>query len=811
MKFPALFGSNVVLVACAAIVPARAQEGPYAPWVGERGITETVDAIMARERLRPPGPHHVVLDRETLDLETPPRQNPDAPAVSHWPVSPEEMSGARPSGVPPQTTGLPLTVGTSFLGVDSTESPYVPPDTGGAVGPTQILFHENGRLKVFDKTGNLGPLNVGADTFFQSVRNNSPAVDPQTKYDRLSGRFIVTSINETNPNRVLIAVSSGSTITGSASFTFYQFTQDQVAPVGNTGEFADYDKAGVDANALYIGANMYGSGYTGSNVFVVQKASILSGGPIVATAFRGIANSSGLGPVYPMGVDNDDPASTEGYVAGADGSTYGRLVIRRISNPGGSPSISGNLFVTTPTTSFPISQPALGSSNPLDSIDYGILQYVKLHKDRTSGLATLWCAHNIEVDANGVGVSGGGRNGARWYQIGSLTTTPTLLQSGTLFDSAATNPKGYIMPSCVMSGQGHVLLGATFAGNQDRAGCAVATRLSSDPAGSISAPTFAVVATTDYNAQGVSPQRWGDMSKVDVDPTDDQTMWAFVEYCDLTNEWGVRVIQLLAPPPAMPSNASPPSLPQGASSQSLVVTGASVGGSGFFDTEPGWNRIQASVSGTGVTVSNVAWSGPTQITLTVSVAAGAAAGPRTITVTNPDGQSATSASGVFSVDLGSPGVPYCFGDGSTATACPCGNTGATGHGCANSADATGAVLGASGTTSPDTVVLGASGERASALTVFFQANASIGTGVVYGDGVRCGSGTLIRLYSKNAVAGAVSAPQGAEPSITSQSAAKGDPIAPGSTRYYFNAFRDPVIGFCPPSTFNATNGVQITW
>jgi hypothetical protein len=808
MKRSILLGS-FLLLGIGAIRTARAQQGPLAPWVGERGITETVAEIMARERARPPGPHHVELDRETLDLATPPRQNPDSPAVSRWPLSPEEQ---RYGALPPPTAGLPLTVGTSFLGVDSTESPYVPPDTGGAVGPTQILFHENGRLKVFDKAGTLGALNADADVFFQSVRNNSPAVDPQTKYDRLSGRFIVTAINETNPNRVLIAVSSSSTISGSGSFTFYQFTQDQVSPPGNTGEFADYDKAGVDANALYVGANIFGgSGYSGSNVYVVRKSSILSGGPIVATAFRGIADSSGVGPTYPIGVDNDDPASTEGYVAGVDGSMYGRLAIRRISDPGGTPSISGNLFVTTPTTSFPISQPALGSSNPLDTIDYGILQYVQLHKDRTTGVRTLWCAHNIEVDANGVGVAGGGRNGARWYQIGSLSTTPALLQSGTLFDSSATNPKGFIMPSCVMSGQGHVLLGATFAGNADRAGCAVASRLSSDPLGAISPPTLAVVATTSYNAQAVSPQRWGDMSKADVDPTDDQTMWAFVEYCSTTNEWGVRVIQLKAPLPTTPSNANPASLSQGASNQLVVVTGTSIGGTGFFDTEPGFNRIQASVGGSGVTVSNVAWNSPTQITLTVSVAAGATPGPRTITVTNPDGQSATSASGVFGVDLGSPGIPYCFGDGTTATACPCGNSGGAGRGCANSADATGAVLGSSGTTSPDTVVLAAAGERPTALTVFFQANASIATGVVYGDGVRCGSGNLVRLYTKNAVGGAVSAPQGAEPSVTAQSAAKGDPIAPGSTRYYFNAFRDPVIGFCPPSTFNATNGVQINW
>jgi photosystem II stability/assembly factor-like uncharacterized protein len=47
-----------------------------------------------------------------------------------------------------------------------------------------------------------------------------------------------------------------------------------------------------------------------------------------------------------------------------------------------------------------------------------------------------------------------------------------------------------------------------------------------------------------------------------------------------------------------------------------------------------------------------------------------------------------------------PFVPFCFGDGSTTTPCPCGNTGAAGRGCANSVNAMGALLVATGTTSP---------------------------------------------------------------------------------------------------------------
>ena len=160
-----------------------------------------------------------------------------------------------------------------------------------------------------------------------------------------------------------------------------------------------------------------------------------------------------------------------------------------------------------------------------------------------------------------------------------------------------------------------------------------------------------------------------------------------------------------------------------------------------------------------------------------------------------------------------PGTPFCYGDG-TGHACPCANNGLPGHGCENSSSTGGAVLTASGLTSPDSVVLTSSGERPTAFTVFLQGNASLPNGVFYGDGVRCTGGSLKRLYTKSASGGVVSAPTGADPSITARSAALGDPIAPGSTRYYQCWYRDPDPNFCPGpagGTSNVSNGYIIVW
>jgi Tol biopolymer transport system component len=157
-------------------------------------------------------------------------------------------------------------------------------------------------------------------------------------------------------------------------------------------------------------------------------------------------------------------------------------------------------------------------------------------------------------------------------------------------------------------------------------------------------------------------------------------------------------------------------------------------------------------------------------------------------------------------------VPFCSGDG-TAGACPCGNSGPPGAGCAHSQGAA-ALLAAYGTTVPERAVLAVHGEVASALTVFLQGT-TIVPATAFGDGLRCNGGDLKRLNVTNAVAGAAyypACPFGA--SILAHSAELGDPIPPGATRYYMTYFRDPSPGFCPfpaGDTFNSSNAIALTW
>ena len=629
----------VVLVGCFLSGVTLAQT-PGVPWTGEPGKTETVAEIMARQAHRPPlaevEPHERIPERIRIRRDLP--QNPGALPVAQFP--PAESS----TQLSPQA---PQTVGVNFLGAQFSESGFViPPDSMGDVGPSQFLVCVNGRIRTFTKAGVAdGALDASTDVFFAPATGGNGTSDPRVRYDRLTGRWFLTMITVNTPNRILIAVSSTSIITSTSSFTFFQFQHDLVGPTPNadTGGFADYDTLGVDNNALYIGMRMFTSSYIGATGFVVNKAALLAN-TLTVTAFRQIGTST-AGIYTPQGVHNDDPTATEGYFIGIDLVTFGKLIVRRISTPGGVPSISGDLNITVPTTTNPINPKPNGSHQPLSALDDRLFAAF-MHK------GSLWTSHNIQVDTSGVASSSGGRDGARWYELINLTNSPTLRQSGTLFDPAASKPRSFWIPSCAMSGQGHMALGCSVGGANEHAEIAVAGRFALDALGTIQTDTVAQTTATDYNVlDGANPHRWGDYSVVTVDPNDDMTMWTVQEYCNAANSWGVRVIQLNAPPPATPATCSPSSVARGTTTN-IAITGTVTNGSGFFDPGTGFpNHISAVVNGGSVTVNSVTYNNPTNLTLNITIGATATLSTRTLTVTNPDGQALTSA-GILTIIAG---------------------------------------------------------------------------------------------------------------------------------------------------------------
>jgi hypothetical protein len=632
--------------------------------------TKSVATLMRLQRIadragrapEEPRPEQEADFRESLP------ENPRSPQVAALP------GGVAPLAPPPPST--PQTIGTSFTGATIADTPgFVPPDSMGAVGPSQYLVTVNGRFRSFSTTTGLadGALNVDPDVFFGSVRSAGTS-DPRVRYDRLSGRWFITMIdvNGTN-NRILIAVSSGSTIASASSFTFFDIPSDSTAPTRTTTDFADYDTLGIDANALYIGTNVFaGTGaFKGTDGYVVRKSSVLGAGPAVVTVFRNLAVGTGEGPFTPQGVDNPDPTATEGSFIGVSNALFGELVLRRVADPGGTPSISSNILITVPTTAFPLAAPQTGSAKTLDALDDRL--FAATFRD-----GTLWTAHNIGVNGSGVANSPT-RTAVRWYELTGVRTgqTPSIVQSGTIFDGAASNPRFFFIPSVMVSGQGHAALGFSTSGASEHPNAATVGRLVGDALGSVRTTQLYTNSTSTYGPQAGTIQRWGDYSFTSLDPVDDMTMWTVQEFSNATNSWAVRVVKLIAPPPATPAAATPSTVSAGQPSVNVTITGNQVSGSGFYD--PGSNlggsavpfsHIAASVTG-GVTVNSVTFNSPTQVTVNVSTV-GAASGAQSITVMNPDGQTRTG-SGILTVSgaTGGPTIssvsPGALGQGGTRT------------------------------------------------------------------------------------------------------------------------------------------------
>ncbi len=167
------------------------------------------------------------------------------------------------------------------------------------------------------------------------------------------------------------------------------------------------------------------------------------------------------------------------------------------------------------------------------------------------------------------------------------------------------------------------------------------------------------------------------------------------------------------------------------------------------------------------------------------------------------------------------GTIFCCGNGS-GTQCPCGNNSspvAPGNcgGCNNSIGIGARLRGLTGPQCPPIAPGGASisndtvrlfgTQMTNASALYFQGTnqQAGGLGVVFGDGLRCASGTIVRLGTKLNVGGASQYPEMGDLSIS----VKGMITLPGLRTYqvwYRNA-----AAFCTTSTFNLSNGYEIAW
>ena len=81
------------------------------------------------------------------------------------------------------------------------------------------------------------------------------------------------------------------------------------------------------------------------------------------------------------------------------------------------------------------------------------------------------------------------------------------------------------------------------------------------------------------------------------------------------------------------------------------------------------------------------------------------------------------------------------------------------------------------------------------------------SGALFGDGLLCTTGSVVRLGARVNVGGAAELPSGSDPTLSVLGG-----VTPGSgvQRSYQVWFR-AVQSFCTPAPFNVSNGLRVTW
>ncbi len=157
-----------------------------------------------------------------------------------------------------------------------------------------------------------------------------------------------------------------------------------------------------------------------------------------------------------------------------------------------------------------------------------------------------------------------------------------------------------------------------------------------------------------------------------------------------------------------------------------------------------------------------------------------------------------------------PGSAFCSGESGSGTACPCNNAAdgsLPGAGCANGVFYSGAYLTATGTASVtgDTLVLRTTHAEPSNSGLYFQGTTDLTPGMIWGDGLRCTGGGIVRLQVRFAD------PEGSSHTTIPIGAAGG--VSAGDARYYqlwYRTIDDPPCG-TGVNDFNSSNGYAITW
>jgi hypothetical protein len=434
---------------------------------------------------------------------------------------------------------LPAVI-TSFQGLTQYDTAafarnFIPPDTMGAAGKTQLMEFVNGAVAVYDKTTGATLSKVSDVAFWAAAGKTGVNGDSRVMYDAAADRWIALSFGASVSN-IQIAVSDTSNALGPWKSTIF---------TGFAGGTADYPTLALDNNVAYIGTNNFNASgnFSGTTLNVIPLTSLLAaGGP--TTSGRGVINTTynsatggADGGFAIQGVNSND--GNTGHVIAA--SLFFNDVIRYDING------TDNLGTATVT---PVEY--IGTANYKNS--NGPARQPNAVPDATVAASTF-PNNNRVIDTldQRIGSSAYEVNG-RIYAVYTVTpvggdhtyirydivdaATNQLLSEGMIGDGV----HDYWEGSLAVNSEGRLVIAYNRSGSDVADGNVsfLARVFTTNADGGISQRgdeiLLKVSVVDDYHNGTLDGQvaggrqRWGDYSAVSLDPTNSDLFWVFGEY-----------------------------------------------------------------------------------------------------------------------------------------------------------------------------------------------------------------------------------------------------------------------------------------